>query len=209
MYAKWLEFKEDPKNIREARRLKKLTGGKAEDYLLVNFGEKEKEKCVENFTDCFEIETCIFKDFPLTEQLKLIENFVPEPYWYGGNINEEVSKLIYLLWPKYILNVKYGEHNKSYPHKEIFECLYSIKANLKSMTNMNQEQLVKNGSSRKGNSPYYNWHLLGLIPLLKHETAEALLTNITKMRYNDAQDMLMFGLFQFDPLSFYSTLKGI
>ncbi|AYV82090.1 MAG: putative ORFan [Homavirus sp.] len=173
------------------------------------------DKIYEDNHPNFEVDSCIIKDFPLHEHARLISRFVPCAYRYAWGADKEIVKLVYLLWNTYMLDdqgnsVKYGHHNKSNEfHKLIFESLYTLKTELLAMQNLTLDDIVKLYKifPNKGGR-YYNWHLLGCIPLLG-DKGLPVLRNVITLPYDDAQDLLMFGLYQYEPNAFYTELKDI
>jgi hypothetical protein len=207
MYSKWLEFKNNPANTKRIKDDYKEYGGESkfslEDDLFNKFIRQIKDADDYDWdNNVFNIETCLIKDFPLNEQIELINKFVPYCYRFAWSADYEIVKCIYILWNKYMVN------NSAIPlNKEVCDALESIRTNLLPMATMTQDELWKLGE-QPGKSKYYNWHLLACLPLLGDEGLPVL-NNIIKMRYGDAEDLLMFGLYQYDPKIFYNNLKQI
>lgn len=203
MYKQWLEYKSDPENIKEAETERKDYYNKydVEDHLLKLFYDHHKWNGVLKHTN-FEISTCVLVDFPFSEQAEIINKFVAFPFRYAFGVDFEIVKLIYLMWPKYMKeNTGYTKKFTGYD-KMIYENLYTIKEKLKAMKNVTRATQYKTGEA------YMNWHILGFLPLLGEKYID-LTCNICKLYYDDAQDMLMFGLYHYDPKIFYSDLKKI
>lgn len=58
----------------------------------------------------------IFNDFPLSEQAKILDRFVWDPYFYGWNVNNAVVLMVYILWSNYInKDSNWKNHNLTYP----------------------------------------------------------------------------------------------
>ncbi|AYV82091.1 MAG: putative orfan [Homavirus sp.] len=158
----------------------------------------------------FEIDSCIIKDFPLHEQCMLISRFIPSAYRYTYGAREEIVKLIYLLWNTYMLDqsgntIEHKDYNGSNELDNlIFESLHTLKTELLSMRTLTADKVwvIEKGGE------YYNWHLLGCIPLLGDDGLP-ILRNVITLPYEDAQDLLMFGLYQYEPNAFYQELKNI
>ena len=199
IYNQWLEYL--PLNIEEAKEYLKKTKFpyNVNSYLLSEFYQTlNREKN-------FEINDCIFVDFPLKEKAQIIDNFVSNPYLNPHPIIPEIVKLIYYIWPECMTDVRYSKQhlNTLNPYsKIIFENLYSIKAKLKAMKHTTAATQYMSGEA------YLNWHLLGFLPLLGDQGID-IMHNVSKLNYEDAQDMLMFGLYQYEPKYFYNDLKKI
>jgi len=213
-YPRWITFKNDPTKIEEAKiRILEIDYKfELEDCLLnlfISYLNDEIEEQSDKSTDLnyLEINNCILKDFPLEEQCKFISRFVPNAYRYSCDTDHEIIRLVYLLWDNY-MHVSYENRLKTYPHNEIYESLYSIKQELRSMKDMDYKKQMDLGEKYPNKSSYYNWHLLGFLPLLG-DKGLPILRNIIKQRYSDAEDMLLFGIYHYNPKEFNGELKSI
>jgi hypothetical protein len=209
-YDQWLRFKKDEDNINHVKNrvLMELT---VDDLSLYDL-EKEpyKTKLVNTLFNRFckiysipgnDVYDCILLNFPLSTITPFLEQFARNPYNIKLNGCKELTKLIYHLWPKY-MGQNWFDYNKHYPHGDVFEILQSIKIKLERLEKVTSEQYGKLLGSR-----YYAWSLLGCIPLLKN--GENIMWNVIKLKYDDAQEMLIFGLSQFDPVRYLPTLGKI
>jgi hypothetical protein len=214
-YEKFLELKNTlslEKEYTEAVKLETINLIVSfEDWVLTQLvtdtwhGYNSKEKIKYEYN--FEPETSLLKYFPLTKQAEILNRFVGHAYRYAWGPDLEIGKLVYLLWNNYDLR-DYKSKPKVYPHNDIYEALYTIKSELKTMKDLDNEKQRALYSKFPEKSGFYNWHLLGFLPLLDDDGL-IILRNIIKQCYSNAQDMLMFGLYQYDPKSFYLELKSI
>src|SRR5271154_4882535 len=130
MYQRYKDFICDQKNIDDAIDHIKLMGKaktkeNIENDLVGTFIEKYAS------TSDFEIDNGIFNDFPIAEQLILLERFTADEYAYAWGADYEVAKLVYKLWKQYDMDaLNWKNYNKTYPHGQIFNCLYTIKTHL-------------------------------------------------------------------------------
>jgi hypothetical protein len=134
--------------------------------------------------------------FPLEEQAKILQLFVKSPYFFGWGFNNAITLMIYRLWPQYMDIFDWKSRPRTYPHDIIFESLYTMREILREFRNekMSSEDYRCLRCKQSGyNSRYYAWNLFSCLPLLEEEGIE-LLMKIIKLRYDDAQDSLMFGL---------------
>ncbi len=208
MYKSFVEFK-----IKYLKKHKII--GKVESNSTINeIFKKWVSKLVVEEAISFDTNDCILIDFPLKEQAHLISQFVSDAYTYAWGADYQITKLIYSLWDKYMLdkdggNMKYKDGNRSNEyHANIFESLYTIKTELKSMKNMTNNEKNMIAFKKNLNSSYLNWHLFGCLPLLKNDGI-AILKNITTLNYDDAQEFIMFAIYQYPPQSFCKDLKEI
>ena len=122
----------------------------------------------------------LLNEFPIKEQLKIIDKFVNNCYAYYYNAGNklfgiEILKLIYILWLKYKINdTLYENRPRVYPHKNFFELLYSIKSNLVTFYKMHLLNMPQDRHKKNMNYPYFN--ILGCLPLLNN--------NVSKPVYN-------------------------
>jgi len=155
----------------------------------------------------YDIDRCILLDFPLVLIADILEKFVNDPYVYAFSGEEQIVKLIYNLWPKYT-NQNWKNYDKTYPHNRIFNCLHDIKESLFEFEKLDTPEKLRKRTIEKGKRRYYNWHLLGFYPLLGDEGVPSFLKVITH-NYDDAQDMIMFSLAQYDPKQFINHFEYI
>ncbi len=186
---------------------KTFTDEDIKHYLFIKFVSNNRKRD-------YDIDNCILLDFPLPFIVNILEKFVLDPYAYAldaetWDTNEEIARLIYHLWPKY-MNQSWKNYNRTFPHGRIFICLYSIKENLLEFKKLDTDakRVERTLQKRQFRRPYYYWHILGFIPLLGNDGIPILM-NVIKQRYDDAQDMLMFALAQYDPKSFLPHLAYI
>lgn len=196
MYQRYKDFICDQKNIDDAVdnvkfRDKDQTKEKIENTLVGAFVEKYVVH------GDFNIDNGIFNDFPITEQLILLERFTADEYAYAWSADYEVAKLVYKFWKQYDMDtLNWKNYNKTYPHGQIFNCLYTIKTNLlefgteRFSTKEKRWQVIKNQGR---GCRYLYWHLFAFLPLLKDDGLNILM-KIAVMEYGDAKDMLMMGL---------------
>jgi len=156
----------------------------------------------ENMTHDYNVGNCILLDFPLTFIANILEKFVKNPYAYAWNSDEEIAKLIYHLWPKYI----------DQSDNKISECLQTLKSKMLEFRTLDTYEKICDAARK--NTPhlsparYYNWHIFAFFSLLGDDGI-LILMNVIKQYYDDAQDMLMFGLAQYNPQIFLPTFSEI
>lgn len=206
-YQKFLNYKENLENIEEVednwknswnKRSDELTEDELEKGLLEGFIEKNK-------SDGWDIEDCILVDFPLETQITILQNFVNDEYYYAFSGAEyEIGKLIYLQWEKFITTESANPNHKKM--RAVFESiiqkleiLYTCGDSMDKFHNLIRENNLKT---------YPYWNLLGFYSLLGEKGID-MIKKVSTLRYDDAQDMLMFGIYQFDPNSFLEHLRWI
>lgn len=148
----------------------------------------------------FDINSCILIHLPLAEQIKSLKMFID----HGETLFSaavDISKLIYILWPRY--HVPYQSRPLSYPHAEIYQLMFTIHQQLKDFAKTSHEQYF---DFKKG-TKFVFWHLCGLYPLL--ENGAEMLVKICQKEYDDAQDMMMFGIYQLNPFTHMVYVKEI
>jgi hypothetical protein len=156
----------------------------------------------DNAVESFFIADCIFADFPLAAQLKLLEPWVDDEYYWGpGQIQFEVIKLAHLLWPKYMQNYKWRNPPRVFPHAEIFRILESAASHLQKLSVVKTDEEVMEYARQqirlhRIGGAYPCFHLFGILPLL--DDGLQLFEQFALLRYNNAQDCLLFALAQFD-----------
>lgn len=209
-YDQWLLYKTDVSNIRNIndtvlwyleRDNLTLDDLEIEPYKTKVINALFSEFCTIHGIPGHDINDCILLNFPLGEVVPFLEQFTRDSYNIGLDGCIQLTKLIYHLWPKY-MGQKWFNNNKHYPHGDVFEILQSIKIKLKRL-----EKVTIDEYAQQLGSNYYAWALLGCIPLLKN--GENIMWNVIKLRYDDAQEMLIFGLSQFDPVKYLPTLGKI
>ena len=214
MYQSWVKFCDSKENIEKAKQIMNRSYGYQNDNIediMLRGWVSEENPCE---AGDFEIDTCMLSDFPLHLQAKMISEFITDEYKYSWGVDYEITKLIYKLWYKYMLDsnrnpIRYKDHNKSNEyHKLIFESLYTLKYQLKEMKDLDYEMIGKLREKYPNKGRYYNWHLLGCLPLLG-ETGLQILRSVCQLHYNDADELLLFGLYQYNPKEFYPELKKI
>jgi hypothetical protein len=201
-YELWIDFKNNVSNIDKAEQ-RVLDLSDADNRSSLSGSDKEQKQIVNSLFNGFcnthgipgnDINDCILLEFPLKDIVPLLEQFVENSYNIELDGCIQLTKLIYYLWPKYMTQTWFN-YNKHYPHGAIFELLQSIKFKLGEL-----EKVSKS-------IPFPSFTLLGCIPLL--ENGEQIMWNVIQMRYDNAQEMLIFGLSQFDPVKYLPTLGKV
>ena len=221
MYKEFLEFSQKNKNTTA----KKIRAQKVEWYgdgIVTEDEIQHRLFCdfvIENKKQDYNISNCILLDFPLGYVSKVISKFVEDSYAYAWGVDDEIAKLIYHLWPKYMGDIpstapqntapRWREYIRTFPYSSIFNSLYTIKENLAEFKNTDFiDSLLKLIEMKKVEGRYCGWHLFAFLPLIGDKNHEILM-NVIKFRYDDAQNMLMFGLAQYDPRTFLDTFQNI
>lgn len=229
-YNKYLEFIANPRNgetVKDCHFLSHFDGedfkdipeGKFNTFLLYHFLEA-------NSTGSFELNDGLLVDFPLNLQAEILQKFVDDPYFMGwGYPKFEVAKMIYHLWPRYMswqddpkeagfIPQSTFDFKRKYPHDKIFNYLCKIKRGLEDFKGVNdaktffeliQSQKAKNSQTL---NRFYNWHLFAFFPLLGSNGLD-LMMNVSKLFYDNSQDMLMFGLARFRASAVLPILREI
>lgn len=119
-------------------------------------------------------------------------------------IHTEAIKYIYGIWNKYINLGKFKKyHELEYPDNELYNIVQSINNHLIITANMNPikyDAILKN--DRKKYYLYYTHYLYAYYPLLENGD-ELILKLIDFVYLNDAQDDLMYGIYQMEPNKLY------
>jgi hypothetical protein len=201
--AKYIKDSDDEKYLQ-------LNEINLDDYLISKLYQEE------NIDDDYDCSTSLLNEFPVREQLRIIDEFVNNIYAYyhtgGSNLfGMEILKYIYTIWPKYMLDnnmndILYENRPKVYPHKDFFELLYSIKSNLITFSKMENSEITSFRRLKKITYPYFN--LLGCLPLLRNG-GKMLEIILSKQCYSDAEEYIYFALFNFPSKEFYPHLKRI
>lgn len=220
MYQQYLVFIADEKNQKAAREqfdsqygqyLGKPTQDQLDDILLKSFIDEERDKAYKKEKEDgqsyrYDIDHCILLDFPKSVIAPILEKFVASPYNYAFSGDEEIVKLIYNLWPDY-MDQSWQSYDQTFPHNKIFNALLDIKEALYEFQTLDTKEKLYEKCKEK-HQAFYNWHLLAFFPLLGEEGLPILM-HMTKQRYNNAQDLLMFGLAQYEPKTFLPYLTEI
>ncbi len=203
MFHKYLLFAEDKKN---------------REKIIEELPNKCSEQDIQHALFCaflsdnrkedYDIDNCILLDFPLSFVARILNKFVLDEYSYAWGGDEEIAKLVYHLWPKYMKNQTWKNYNKTFPHNIIFNCLYSIRESLLEFDKINSCEDFNELRRKKNTCRYYNWHMFAFFPLLEDRGIPILL-KVIELPYNDAQEMLMFGLAQYDPRTFLPHFEKI
>lgn len=211
MYNRYLSFINNEENVSNAKKVlddqwkpyRDPTEREIKDMLFQNFIN-------EHATRDYNFDNCILLDFPLEFVADLLDYFIPDPYALSWGPTEELAKMIFHLWTKYMNREYNDKDNKT--DKRIRNSLQQIKDKLLEFKELDTYDKIversKEVNPKNFCHRYYNWHLLAFIPLLGEESMPILM-NVTKQRYNDAQDMLILGLAQFEPEGFLSNLADI
>jgi hypothetical protein len=93
-----------------------------------------------------------------------------------------------------------------YRNDPIYKDIIKIRDSLKELAGWDDETFKQRQSEHGEGYIYYT--LMGCYPLFGQEAIPWLI-RATKLRYNDAQDNLMFSLYQYDPIAFFPILKDI
>lgn len=202
MYQEYLLYKKNPKNIEICKAMC------SESMSLEKRKELIEVKMLELFADEQEIDydgQTIFHDFPLKEKLNILEHFVDDQYAFFRNSVIEILKLIYDMWDDY-KDFNWRKHNRSYPHNNFAQCFYACKQMMREMRGMDNERYLK--LCKRNHRGYYNWHIMGLFPLLGDEGMQ-ILQDVIKLPYDNAQDYMMFSIYKFSSPEFLPCLRYI
>lgn len=197
MYSKYLELKKNKKEI-SANHNNIFSKKEDNDDLYVI--DRLISSC--NMDDSCNLNQWIFFDFPESEYIFLLEKFIDS----GESLHHvypEYCKLIYHLWPKY-MDLPHKDKPKTYPKNQIYELLYTIKTQLKII----HEQIPNMPFRNSRGTRYAFWHYFALYPLLEDEGFE-MLKIVSTFRYDDAQDGIMFALYQIDPFTNFDVVGDI
>ena len=154
----------------------------------------------ETFEKEYDLSYCMIKDFPDDIINSLIEaNLNTRSICYKHHLHIELVKYIYRIWN--------DQDNYS------FNILTKLKNHLIETATMDKEEyydILKNPNNKlyypNRNYIYYSWWLYCFYPLL--ENGEELILKLIDFVYlEDAQDMLMYGIYQMDCNKLYSFFK--
>lgn len=192
-YKLWLELKKKYNKYNENNEYYEITNNLLFSYFCNKY-------CIEGNN----INDCILLNFPLEDIIPFLEEFTKKYDKMQNDIDccIQLTKLIYHLWPKYMYQ-SWFNYNKHYPHGAIFELLSVIKFKLEKFNTIKSYK----EHMEKLRDNYYEWHLLGCIPLLKN--GEEIMKKVVCLSYDDAQEMILFGLSQFDASKYLPTLGKI
>lgn len=198
-YKLWLVFENDESNINRAKqRVSDVLEPDSESLVIDPEEEPYKTKISCSLFSGFcnthgipgnDVSDCILLEFPLGDIMPFLAQFVEDPYSIELDGCIQLTKLVYHLWPKYMTQPPH------YHNCGIFELLQTIKSKLESL------------ESVQGSIPYPAFNLLGCISLL--ENGERKMWDVIQMRYCNAEEMLVFGLSQFDPVKYLPTLGKV
>lgn len=136
---------------------------------------------------------CILYSFPKEYTLKLLKkNFKGRSICYYDSLHRDLVKYTYKIWNIYV-------------DDEISEMIDKISKHLIEVANMKKEEyndIMHNPNNPRYNSAkhyiYYTFWLYAYFPLLKN--CEELILKLIEIAYlDDAQDELLFGLYQMEP----------
>lgn len=160
----------------------------------------------------FDLENLILRDFPLDMLIEIIKIFIYDPYAFGYDGNYEISKIIYVLWlsdnpNSYFICDDFFDLSivSDDIRKELKWCFDTITRKLNTLKKLSKEELFE---KRRKYYSYYNFHILAFIPLIS-VIDHSILNYAYKLDYDDAQDLLMFALYQYNPDDFRSKLIEI
>lgn len=162
-----------------------------------------KDDIIHEYLDSWDINHSIMIHFPVSFQLEMIQNFIDAGESQHGYYVESL-KLIYLYWNKYG-NLKYKDKPSHYPSSQFFEQIYILRYIMREFAN---DKYNPQFGYNRAYTSYVLWHMLGLYPLLENGK-DIIMNKLISLPYNDAQDSLMFGLYQLDPNKFKNELKQI
>ena len=149
----------------------------------------------------FFLDNCILKDFPLSEQLLLLEPWVEDAYfWCWGPMMWEIMKMAYLIAPTY-LSMNWRDPPRTYPHTALFRCFDTIRNNLLSLLQIKDADdfyaMVKARYNHIRCKQLYFTHM-SLLPLLGDKGLEILEHVATRFPYGDAEEGLCFAMAHFN-----------
>ncbi|AUL79329.3 putative orfan [Tupanvirus soda lake] len=173
--------------------------------------DDEKNKEMQYFNKYYDLNFNILKNFPKEYVLDLLEkNFESRSICYSNLVHIELVKYTYQIWNYYI-----GKESNHflYPENELCKLINKIKYHLLEVANMSEKEyydILRNDENprfnRKKHYIYYTWWLYAYYPLM--ENAEDLILKLIDFVYlNDAQDMLLYGIYQMDPIRLAPFMK--
>ena len=175
----------DPKNYDELYLL--------ETFLNTRYGDDNDQ------TKYYDLEFRIMHDFPEEFLLKLVQlNFEGRNICYKTLVHIEIVKLLYHVWGK----------DSIYS-----ETINKIEEHLIETVNMDPEEyydILYNKSNprydRDRNYVYYSWWLYCYLPLM--ENSDELILKLVDLVYlEDAQDMLLYGIYQMNVTKLSQLVK--
>lgn len=209
-YQEYLVFKsvcdlENDQDYLEAFKFFKIKERKLgqfnDNYILNKYFESKYEDDDEQENRrYYNLEFNVIREFPIEMIKKLLElNFNTRDICYMRYLHIELVKYIFYIW-----------NDTSH---ELHYMIDKIKDHLIEVAGMNEDDyydILNNGSNPRYNPDknymYYTWWLYPYFPLL--EDGENLILKLTSFAYlDDAQDMLMYGIYQMDPHRLYGFFK--
>ncbi|AYV84558.1 MAG: putative orfan [Hyperionvirus sp.] len=161
-----------------------------EDFLKTEYGPDRDDK------KYYDITFRIMTDFSIDMLDDLISAYFNEPQiCYTMYLHIELVKYIYAIW-----------NDES--HK-LYHWVTAIKTHLVKTANLSRDELydVMQRRERGSSALFYTWWLYVYYPLVPD--AENLMLKLTKIaRFNDAQDMFMYGIYQMEPKRLYHFMKN-
>jgi hypothetical protein len=148
----------------------------------------------------YDLQFNILRDFPTSFIREIMEvNFNSRRVCYKDFLHIELVKYTYHIW-----------NDRSH---ELYDIVDRISSHLVEVANMSSEQyydILHNKDNQKYDSGkhymYYTWWLYAYYPLL--EDGEELILKLIKFAYlEDAQDMLMYGIYQMEHCRLFNFTK--
>jgi hypothetical protein len=184
------------------------------DHLSGSLTEAEGKKIREEYLKkYYDLEFNILRAFPKEKMLSFVKkNFEDRTICYHDLFHIELVKYTYHIWKKFVNN---SPDNFEYPDNEFCICINKIKDHLEEVTNMTSDKyydILENKQNPRYNPKkhyiYYTWWLYAYLPLL--EDADGKILNLIKFVYlEDAQDMLLYGIYQMDTNKLAPFMKKI
>ena len=199
MYSQYLELKKNKDEILKNYTTDHHPYEKDENIHLIHYLITQNEFNYVNY----DINRWIFSDFPEHEYIFLLNKFIDSCETLH-RVYPEYCKMIYHLWPKF-MNVNYKDKPKNYPHNEIYELLFTIKTELKIIPEK-IKNMYKNNIRQRG-TRYMFWPYFALYPLL--DNGFELLKTVSTFDYDDAQDGIMFAMYQINPFKNFDVVFDI
>ncbi|XWV24997.1 putative ORFan [Tupanvirus deep ocean] len=178
-----------------------------------NTEPNHKNKEVQYFEKYYDLNFNILRCFPKEYVLELLEkNFEDRSICYNNLVHIELVKYTYHIWNNYV-----GKEcsDFTYPENEFCKLINKINDHLFEVANMDEKEyydILRNDENprfdRKKNYIYYTWWLYAYFPLM--DNAENLILKLVDFVYlNDAQDMLLYGIYQMQPSRLAPFMKDL
>jgi hypothetical protein len=202
MYDEYLQFIVDKKSMLDNSYKEEFSKHNKELWILNKFLETKYADLLsdENDIQYHDLQFRIMDGWPVRFMLRLLKvNFESRDICYLQTLHIEVVKYIFSIWDKYA-DLPY--QRRTFPHGELYQSISLLKNHLIEAANFDPDEynrILRDPKHPRFNPDkhyrYYTWWLYCYFPLINNGD-ELILRLIRFAKLEDAQDMLMFGIYQ-------------